>query len=124
MKTKTVYVGIISQEAYKARTMAIARGEYLPKKHEPKIWFESLQSMAQILSNANRKLLKVIVTQKPVSLAELETITGRKKSNLSRTLKTLERYGIVKLHKEKNRTVPKVLATEFRVAFGLDELAA
>ncbi len=124
MKTKTVYVGIISREAYKARTMAIARGEYLPKKHEPKIWFESLQSMAQILSNENRKLLKVIVTQKPASLAELETITGRKKSNLSRTLKTLERYGIVKLHKEKNRTVPEVLATEFRVAFGLDELAA
>ena len=124
MKTKTVYVGIISQEAYKARTMEIARGEYLPKKHEPKIWFESLQSMAQILSNANRKLLKVIMTKKPASLAELETLTGRKKSNLSRTLKTLERYGIVKLHKDKNRTVPEVLATEFRVKFGLDELAA
>ena len=121
---KRVYVGIMSKEAYQERTMAIARGEYVPREHEPKIWFESLQSMAQILSNENRELLKVILEKKPKSLAELEAMTGRKKPNLSRTLRTLERYGIVKLHKERNRTVPEVLATEFRVEFGLDELAA
>jgi len=121
---KTVYVGILSKEAYKERTMAIARGEYVPKKHEPTIWFESLKSMAQILSEENRELLKIIIEKKPQSLAELETMTGRKKPNLSRTLKRLERYGIVKLHKKNNRTVPEVLATEFRVEFGLNELAA
>jgi len=121
---KTVYVGILSKEAYKERTLAIARGEYVPKKNEPTIWFESLKSMAQILSNENRELLKIILEKKPESLTELESLTGRKKSNLSRTLKTLERYGIVKLHKEKNRTVPEVLATEFKVEFGLGELAA
>ncbi len=124
MDAETVYVGIMSKEAYKERTMAIARGEYKPKQDDPKIWFESLKSMAQILSNENRALLKTILNKKPTSLAELEAMTGRKKSNLSRTLKTLERYGIVKLHKEKNRTVPEVLATEFRVEFGLDGLAA
>ena len=124
MNGKTVYVGIMSKEAYKERMMAIARGEYVPKRHEPKIWFESLKSMAQVLSNENRQLLKTILYKKPKSLAELEAMTGRKKSNLSRTLKTLERYGIVKLHKEKNRMVPEVLATEFRVEFGLGELAA
>lgn len=124
MNGKTVYVGIMSKEAYKERMMAIARGEYAPKRHEPKIWFESLKSMAQVLSNENRQLLKTILYKKPKSLAELEAMTGRKKSNLSRTLKTLERYGIVKLHKEKNRMVPEVLATEFRVEFGLGELAA
>ncbi len=124
MNGKTVYVGIMSKEAYQERTVAIARGEYVPKKHEPKIWFESLKSMAQVLSNENRQLLRTILYKKPKSLAELEGMTGRKKSNLSRTLKTLERYGIVKLHKEKNRMVPEVLATEFRVEFGLGELAA
>ena len=51
-------------------------------------------------------------------------MTGRKKSNLSRTLKTLERYGIVELHKEKNRIIPEVKATDFRVEFGLSEIAA
>ena len=124
MKRKTINVGIMSKEAYRARTLAIAKGEYKPKKNEPKIWFESLKSMAQILSNENRKLLRIILDKKPVSLAELETISGRKKSNLSRTLKTLERYGIVELYKDKNRLVPKVKATDFRVEFGLGDIAA
>ena len=124
MRTKTVYVGIMSREAYKQRTLAIARGGYKPKKNEPKIWFESLKSMAQILSNENRVLLKLILEKKPASLAELEVISGRKKSNLSRTLKTLERYGIVVLHREKNRMVPEVKATEFKVEFGLGDVAA
>ena len=124
MRAKTIYVGIMSKEAYKQRTMSIARGEYKPKKNEPKIWFESLKSMAQILSNENRQLLRTILDKKPASLAELEEMTGRKKSNLSRTLKTLERYGIVELHKEKNRVIPEVKATEFKVEFGLGEMAA
>jgi len=114
----------MSKEAYRQRTLAIARGEYIPKKHEPKVWFESLKSMAQVLSNENRAMLKTILEKKPTSLAELEAMTGRKKSNLSRTLKTLERYGIVTLHKENNRLIPEVNATEFIVEFGLGELAA
>mgnify|MGYP000194437817 CR=1 FL=1 len=124
MKMKIVYVGIMSREAYKERTIAIAKGEYKRKKNEPKIWFESLKSMAQILSNENRQLLRTILDKKPASLAELEEMTGRKKSNLSRTLKTLERYGIVALHKEKNRVIPEVKATEFKVEFGLGEMVA
>jgi len=124
MKMKIVYVGIMSREVYKERTIAIAKGEYKRKKNEPKIWFESLKSMAQVLSSENRKLLKTILKYKPSSLADLEEMTGRKKSNLSRTLKTLERYGIVELHKEKNRIIPEVKATDFRVEFGLGEIAA
>ncbi|RLA82553.1 MAG: transcriptional regulator, partial [Epsilonproteobacteria bacterium] len=54
------------------------------------------------------------------SLKELEELTGRAKSNLSRTLKTLERYGIVELHKENNSLVAKVKATNFQVEFGLE----
>ncbi|MCK9373550.1 MAG: hypothetical protein M0P91_10155 [Sulfuricurvum sp.] len=51
-------------------------------------------------------------------------MTGRKKSNLSRTLKTLERYGIVVLEKEKNTVIPKVQATDFRVEFGFSGTVA
>ena len=58
----------MSRDDYKKRTIAIARGEYKPKKNEPKIWFESLQSMAQILSSENQQLLRIIVEQKPASL--------------------------------------------------------
>jgi len=117
---KIIRVGIMSKEDYKKRTIAIARGEYKPKKDEPKIWFESVKSMAQTLSNENQELLKIIKEQKPHSLKELEELTGRKKSNLSRTLKTLERYGIVELTKQNNMLVPKVKATNFRVEFGVD----
>lgn len=120
MKLKTVTVGIMSKEDYKNRTMAIVRGKYKPKKDDPKIWFESIKSMAQILSNENQELLKIILKNAPKSLKELEELTGRAKSNLSRTLKTLERYGIVELHKEKQSVVPEVIATDFRVEFGLN----
>ena len=119
MKLKTIIVGIMPKEEYKNRTMAIVRSDYIPKKNEPKVWFESIKSMAQILSNENQELLKIILRYAPKSLKELEDLTGRAKSNLSRTLKTLERYGIVELHKEKQSVVPKVLATNFRVEFGL-----
>ena len=116
---KVMNVGIISKEDYRKRTIAIAKGEYTPRKNEPKIWFESLNSMAQTLNNDNQELLRIILEKKPASLAELETMTGRRKSNLSRTLKTLERYGVVQLNQQGKRLVPKVAATDFKVEFGL-----
>jgi len=118
MKMKTIRVGIMSMQQYRQRTIDIAKGIYKPKKDEPKVWFESVKSMAQILSNENQDLLKVILNNHPKSLKELEELTGRAKSNLSRTLKTLERYGIVELHKQNNALVPEVKATHFQVEFG------
>lgn len=120
MKMKTIRVGIMPLSEYKKRTIAIAKGEYKVKADEPKVWFESVKSMAQILSSENQELLKVILINHPKSLKELEELTGRAKSNLSRTLKTLERYGIVELHKENNALVPEVKATHFHVEFGLE----
>ena len=120
---KTITVGIMTKEEYKQRTINIAKGIYTPKKNEPKVWFESMKSMAQILSNENQALLKMILEHKPKSLKELEALTGRAKSNLSRTLKTLERYGIVELQKLDSALVPKVKATHFKVEFGFKEVA-
>lgn len=124
MTSRILYVGIMSKADYIKRTIAIAKGEYKPKANEPKVWFESIKSLAQVLSNENQELLKIIDEKHPKSLTELESLTGRKKSNLSRTLKTLERYGIVELQKEKNNLIPKVNATDFRVEFGLGSSAA
>lgn len=124
MKSKILYVGIMNKADYIKRTISIAKGEYKPKADEPKVWFESIKSLAQVLSNENQELLKIIDDKHPRSLTELEVLSGRKKSNLSRTLKTLERYGIVQLHKEKNNLIPTVQATDFRVEFGLGTSAA
>ena len=119
MKQKVLNIGIISYQDYKKRSLAIARGQYRPKSDEPKIWFESLQSMAQVLSNENQLLLKTILERKPESLKELEEATGRSSSNLSRTLKTMARYGIVKMKKVNRNLNPVVEATDFSVQFGL-----
>jgi len=119
MGKKTLKIGIISREDYKKRTIAIARGEYKPRKNEPKVWFESVQSMAQILSSENQILLRIIKEQKPESLKELALVSGRKRSNLSRTLNTMSRYGIVDLVKQKKTVRPIVKTTDFRVEFGL-----
>ena len=119
MSSKTMKIGIISKEDYKQRTIAIAKGEYKPRKTEPKVWFESMESLGQVLSGQNQQLLRLIRDRHPVSIAELETLSGRKKSNLSRTLKTLSNYGIVDLIKEKGMVRPIVNATDFQVELSI-----
>ncbi len=117
---KSVNVGILSRDEFKQRTIAIAKGEYKPQKDEPKIWFESLQSFAQVLSDDNRMLLHVIEEQKPKSISELGVLTGRNKSNLSRTLHTLAGYGIVDLVRNSARElIPQVKATHFKLEVGI-----
>ena len=62
-----------------------------------------------MLSAGNRDLLRVIVEQAPGSLDELARITGKAKSNLSRTLRTMAAYGLVRLERgERGRITPKV----------------
>ena len=93
----TLKVGIAPYEAFKERSMAIARGELKPAADDPKVWFTSMESFAKILSDRNRELLAIIAEMNPSSLTQLAEKTGRAKSNLSRTLKTMERYGLVRV---------------------------
>lgn len=109
----TLKVGIASLEQFRDYTMAIARGERKRARDEPKVWFTSIDSFAKVLSERNRELLRVIAETKPQSLNELAETTGRAKSNLSRTLKTMERYGLVRFEKGKGRTlVPRTPYTD------------
>lgn len=120
MEKKLLRLGIMSREDYMKRTIAIARGAYSPGANEPKIWFESIESLAQVLSARNQELLRLIEEEAPESLAELEKVSGRRSSNLSRTLHTLERYGIVELKPHKRSLRPVVKATDFEVTMGLN----
>src|SRR3954452_3329814 len=105
----TLRIGIASYEEMKARAMAITRGERRVAGDEPKVWFTSTESFAKLLSAGNRELLWVIAEQKPRSLDELARITGKAKSNLSRTLRTMEGYGLVRLERGvRGRIMPKV----------------
>lgn len=123
--TRRRRVGIMPREEFKRRTIAIAKGEYKPGKDEPKIWFESVQSFAQVLSDDNRLLLHIIEERKPRSLCELANLTGRKKSNLSRTLHTMAGYGIVDLVRNRTRElVPRVKVTRFDLKIELPQVCA
>jgi predicted transcriptional regulator len=95
----TLKVGIATYDEMKALTLAIARGHRRLGPHEPRVWFPSTESFAKVLSAANRELLRIIVDKNPNSLDELAQLTGRKKSNLSRTLKTMANYGLIKLER-------------------------
>lgn len=106
----TLKVGIASYEEMKARTLAVARGERRIEPGEPKVWFTSTESFAKILSASNRALLRLIAERAPKSLEALAQIAGRAKSNLSRTLRTMEHYGLVRLDRgERGRITPKVI---------------
>jgi len=114
-------VGIASYADMKARTMAIARGKLKPLPGDPKVWFPSAESLVKVLSDKNRMLLGTIREAEPKSLAELAELTGRKTSNLSRTLRTMERYGIVKLERqERGRVIARVPYQSVTVDLSLD----
>lgn len=105
----TLRVGIATYDDMKARTMAVARGEHRVAPDEPKVWFSSTESFGKVLSAGNRDLLRVIVEQAPGSLDELARMTGKAKSNLSRTLRTMAGYGLVRLERgDRGRITPRV----------------
>jgi len=95
--SKTLRVGVMPLKQLRDHTLAIARGTRKRKPTEPKIWFTSIKSFAAVLSDENRQLLRLIHDNKPESIAELEQLSGRKANNLSRTLKVMANYGLVKL---------------------------
>lgn len=112
---KSIVIGILTQEKMRERMMAIAGGEYKPKATDPKIWFTSMRSLAEVLSDENRALLKMIQQAKPQSISSLADMTGRKPGNLSRTLKTMSNYGLVEMRRENKHVRPIAKATEFRI---------
>ena len=112
---KSIVIGIMPQEKIRERMYAIARGEYKPKPDEPKVWFTSMKSLAEVLSDDNRALLHVIKDAQPKSISSLAEMTGRKPGNLSRTLKTMSNYGIVEMKRENNHVRPIAKVTDFHI---------
>ena len=81
-------------------------------------------SFAKFLSPNNCELLRIIHQHEPESLEELAQITGRAKSNLSRTLKAMAGYGLVRMDKGKGRKlVPQVVHDRVELVFAPDRAA-
>jgi predicted transcriptional regulator len=103
---KRCIVGIRRPDAQET----VGRGQYAPA-----VWFPSMATMAAVLSEDNRALLRTVYDRKPKSLTELAALTGRQVPNLSRTLRMMEGYGLVTIEKNARETQPIALATEFLV---------
>lgn len=78
------------------------------------------EKLMRLLSDRNLKLLKMIRTAEPKTLAELSRISGRPKASLTRTLARLSDLGIVVLVKSKGRgKIPKVACDRVRLDVSL-----
>ncbi len=84
------------------------------------IWFDSLKSIASVLSEENQYLLTTIADKKPQSITELSELTGRAVSNLSRTIKTLEKHGLVNIENFGRSIRPKVNFSNFNILCDLN----
>ena len=70
----------------------------------------SVQLALRLLSGPNHDLIKRIAAGKFASMAELAAQSGRAESNLNRTLRKLERLGLVTMQPGAGRTLKPVLA--------------
>jgi predicted transcriptional regulator len=102
---KVLRIGIASREEMRDRTLAIASGKLKPSPDDPKVWFTSIKSLAEVLSTENRLLLELIRRMRPASLQQLAELSGRETSNLSRTLHTMKRYHLVQLERTERGTL-------------------
>ena len=114
---KTLQIGIMPRDKFQIRTIEIASGRYKPKKNEPMIWFGSIKSLCEVLNENNMKLLKLIAEQKPESIEELSILSKREPSNLSRTLSTMARYGIIEMKKIGKNSKPIVKSLDFNIQY-------
>jgi predicted transcriptional regulator len=112
---KTIVIGVTPWEPIRARAITIAKGQYGPKPGEPKVWSTSMKLVAEVLSDQNRALLEVIRESNPDSIAVLAEATARQPGDLSRTLKTMSRYGWFELQRARTHVRPVVKATGFRI---------
>ncbi len=112
---KTVKIGVMPEDKLRQYMLDLAAGRMVPKRGAPRIWFHSMKSLAEVLSDNNRALLKIIADEEPETIQELARISGRQPSNLGRTLKTFEHYGFVKMERTARAKKPVAQAVDFNI---------
>lgn len=113
----TMKVGIMPRDRFQQRVIDIAAGRYKPKRGEPRVWFPTIKTLSAVLSEDNKALLKVIEEHQPETIGALAVLTKRRIGNVSRTLKTLERYGIVELIRHRRSKKPVAKASDFKILY-------
>lgn len=106
------------ERAKQQRCVIGIRGQVVDPDYPVDIWFDSLKSVANVLSKENQYLLKVIAEQQPQSMTEIASLSGRALSNVCRTLKTMEKHSIVKMLPNGGSVQVKILADNWLVVLG------
>ena len=112
--TMKALIGVMPEEHIRNRLLAIAKGQHKPNG-EPKVWFTSINALGQVLSNDNIALIRLIDEIKPETITDLARLSGRQKSNLSVTLKTLASHGFIRLEKQGKFVKPVAIFTDFDI---------
>ena len=109
---KTLKIGIAPRQMIARYTRDVVAGRRRRSAEDPDVWFTSVESFAKVMSDRNRGLLALIAERRPESIDALAVVSGRAKSNLSRTLATMARYGLVRLEKGEGRRLRPVVTFE------------
>jgi len=115
MKDRMKTIKVQSLTSLRDEMLAIARGEKAAPADAGGVSFDSLQSVADLLTFENRRLLSIIRNQKPQSVAQLAELSGRSQPNVTRALKRLEMARFVVFKDEGRRKVPQVAVGTLRV---------
>jgi predicted transcriptional regulator len=106
---------IQSLKALREEMVAVAKGER-PAPPDANIRsFNSLETVARLLTKENRKLLSLIRDAKPQSVTELAQLSCRSQPNLTRTLNKLEAAGFVVMSVHGRQKAPKVVLQKLTV---------
>src|ERR1035437_4181935 len=86
---------IQSLKSLREEMVAVARGKRPAPPDASIRSFNSLETVARLLTRENRKLLSLIRDSKPKSVAELAELSGRSQPNLASILTKLQAVGFV-----------------------------
>jgi predicted transcriptional regulator len=96
-KTLTIRIGSLDEglKRFRAAYKAVEAGR--PVVRREGVYFTSLEAARNLLTPSRLALLRAVRTQRPHSIYELAKIVGRDLKNVQGDLRTLERYGLVRV---------------------------
>lgn len=79
------------------------------------VHYQSVESLARLLTDENRRLLNLIANKRPLSIAILASWVHRAPSNVTRTLSKLQKLGLLELVPGPGKTkVPRLNVEKLR----------
>jgi predicted transcriptional regulator len=110
-------IGIASPKEMRDRLIAAARGEG-PPLTKAKVWM-SLETLAQLLSDDNRRMLAIIAREHPRSISALATRLDRDQGNVSRTIGRLADIGLIRLVSDGREKRPELIVDHLKIDIDL-----